>query len=215
MISREWSEPVFVHAVSNGKLEDFYVYPVPDGYEAQFTAGENFQEQQLYKARSSSPLGPWENIEEILRQKHIRFEKGADWPDNQSPWTRIVSMEWPGMPKVGMWLCYDTGKITVRSLFIEPKAGTLYSIVAANPAVILDRSEAEYNIFFEGRTEEVKWRVFQAVWSPYRDELNVIDEPLMDGANPFIARFDDIYCLYFSKPVGNGFETWAMTQEAE
>lgn len=219
MISRKWKkhkEPVFV--VDNSILEDFVVIKEKDYYVGYYTKGIEFQKQDLYKSYSKSPLGPFENEELVERGEHVRLCK-AKLNDKEA----ILSSISPGLPKTGLWLYKWHNFGITRTLLLNPKPKTFYSVSACNPTVIHDGKE--YNIYFEGRNEEVKWRVFQALWSGNKHhKIDVIDIPLIIGANPFITKFGNKYYLYYSKYVSKmksltlgkwGFGTYVMTQEIE
>jgi len=217
MISRNWKEhkePIFV--ADNSILEDFVVIKENNQYIGYYCKGKEFQKQDLYKSYSKSPLGPFKDEELVEGGEHVRLCKGK-LNDREA----ILSSIAPGLPKTGLLLYkwHDFG--ITRTLLLNPKPKTFYSVSACNPTVIHDGKE--YNIYFEGRDNEVKWRVFQALWDG-KNRIDVIDIPLMVGANPFITKFGDKYYLYYSKyktKMKNltlsewGFDTYVMTQEVE
>lgn len=209
--------PVF--SLPNGVVEDFYVCkarPEIGGYVAYYCHGPSFQDMRLYGALGETPLGPWRDGPPIelypSLDAHTRLYRA-----NINAEQDLISAVWPGLPQCGIWLFSDRHlgdrKILDKQLFIGPKEGTCYSVVAANPCT-LRAEDGTWDIFFEGRNENMFWRLFHATWDGHGKPV-VDDEPLCDGANPSLARFDGVTYLYYSKlrPGGRfAFATWALKQ---
>lgn len=203
MLSRNWNE--YDKPIISGILEDFIIFKEGEKYTAYYCKGDDFTRLNLFKSESYSMFGPFVNEEKIMEGKHLRICKGKI--DNKR---RLLTFIRPGLPKAGIWLLIDTGNYMIRKLLIEPEENTLYSVLAGNPTVIHDGKE--YNIFFEGRNVFLDWRVFQAVWDG-KDSVEIIKEPLLTGANPFVTKFGDKYYLYYSKwNRNNEFDVRVMYQ---
>ena len=150
MISRNWKkhkEPIFI--ADNGILEDFIVIKEDNQYVSYYCKGKEFQKQDLYKSYSKSPFGPFKDEELVERGEHVRLCKGK-LNDKEA----ILSTITPGLPRTGLWLYKWHNFGITRTLLLNPKPKTLYSVSACNPTVIHDGNE--YNIYFEGRNKEVK-----------------------------------------------------------
>lgn len=210
MIPYNWApckrNPIFTS--NNGVLEDFVVIPSGNMFAAYYCKGNDFSHLSLYRSVSDEITGEYKKEELIERGIHIRLYRGK-----VNDTTRLITAIRPGLPHGGIWVFRDAPFGMIKSVLIEPKYGSLYSVVAGNPCVIWDGTE--YNIFFEGRNDTVYWRLFQAVWDGM-DGVRVIDTPLFDGANPSILKHDGKYYLFYSKyrTGGEGFETWCMEQKA-
>ena len=192
---------------ASGILEDFVVVWILDlldksngPYVAYFTTGKEWFTQGLYTAISASPLGPFTNtkLHGMDSRTHTRIEKA------------VVDLDvWYGtavyrrLPMTGIWRHENRIFGTVRQLLIPPKEGSLYSVSVCNPCLFKGL------IFFEGRNQQIKWRIFQSDL-----DGNVHPDPICVGGNPFVTQFDDTIYLYFSKyRPQKGFDTWVMTQK--
>ncbi len=190
MLSRDWEDAGKVFEVPNGIVEDFVVFPQGE-YAAYYCKGSDFTRLSVYKSSSPSAKGPFKNEEKVTEGEHVRICKGRVGNN-----TALITDVRPGVPMAGIYLLtHLRGDCMYKKLLIEPKPGSLYSVVAGNPSVIFNGGN--YNIFFEGRTADMKWRIFQAVWDG-ADDVRVQDEPLFDGANPYITKFGNRYYLYYS-----------------
>ena len=216
----KWGEPVLVHSVPSGALEDFMVVERYDGgYWAYFTTGPALTDQRLYRARGSSPLGPFTDPVPVLESLnvHTRLSRGRINID-----LAIVDGIYQGLPKVGLFLYrfVSTGPrscVESRSILIPPHGE--FSVAAVNPSVAPDGGG--YTIFFEGRGElqpnvssAAAWKVYQAYWDGKAGLANVFPQSFV-GANPHIVNFGHLWFLYTSQWNGHGFDTWARTQEVQ
>lgn len=208
MLSRDWEDAGKVFEVPNGIVEDFVVFPRGE-YEAYYCMGSDFTRLSVFKSVSFSVKGPFTNEEKVTEGGHVRICKGRVGNN-----TALITDVRPGVPMAGIYLLtHLKGDCMYKKLLIEPKPGSLYSVVAGNPSVIFDGEN--YNIFFEGRTADMKWRIFQAVWDG-SDSIKVQDEPLFDGANPYITKFGDRYYLYYSSyRKEGGFDVSLKWQKAK
>ena len=200
-----WSDEKEVFSVHGGHLEDFVVIFNKDRYEAYYCKGHDFQHLEIWRSLSHSPTGGFTHHELIFPGNHVRLYRGKI-NDKE----RLITAAWKNAHQLGVWNFIDTPYGMIKNIIIPPKAGTGYSIVAGNPCCVFDGKE--YNIFFEGRSDLVEWRIFQAVWNG-KYSVDVNDVPLWDGANPSICVFNGIYHLYYSVKAGKGFKTVVRTQE--
>jgi hypothetical protein len=211
-------KPIFT--TPNDVLEDFSVMEISPGqYMAFFTTGDSLQNQRLFYALSKSPYGPFEvptRMPDVPTHTRLYRSELIEGPRKGDS---IITAVWPGLPKVGLWCFSGKGLpkgLLRKSLICGPVPGSDYcSVAVANPSTIWDGEH--YNIFFEGRAEkgptgEVFWWLMQATWRGDEPQATVVEKPLRDGANPFIAKFGGDYFLYFSKWTGRGFETWLLTK---
>lgn len=221
---KKWTrhpEPIFT--TPNGALEDFVVLKLDDGevtFHAYYTRGPNLQDQRLYYAISRSPLGPFVEVSrvEVGLDTHTRLYRGR-----MDAHRRIVTAVWPGLPKAGIWLFQDVpvpgGIVEKKSLLVPPLPDTGFSVAAANPCIVHDGKE--WNIYFEGRDEQVFWRCYQACWDDKAPgpvgNLRIIKTALFDGANPSVLQHDGVWYLYASiwNVQKGGFDTWAFSQPVE
>ena len=223
-LTRNWIRPdpdLPLFTVPSGALEDFAVTAEPRKFWACYCAGPDLQHQQLFARTAATPIGPFGPELAVplsgTSGAHVRLYRSR-----LGRYRRIVSQVWPGLPQIGLWLHSDIDScLTARQLFIPPKAGTLYSAVAANPCALrrfADNSGPAWDIFFGGCAElapglPIDWRVFHATWDELRPPV-VDDEPLFLGANPSALREGRRVYLYYSKqtPAG-GFDTHVCWQD--
>jgi len=208
VISRNWKHHPYP-VMPEGYLEDFSVYYVNDKFQAIYCKGDSFQNLRLYRAVGDSPFGPFK---ETGRADDIPTHTRLYRSDVDTG--TVITAVWPGLPKAGLWYFNPiTNGLTSKQLLVPPKEGTLYSVAAANPCTIHDGKE--WNIFFEGRTSDVFWRLFQSTWDGTWGQAVTDDAPLWDGANPMVMTHDGVHYLYYSKLGSNGgFETRLAYQSA-
>jgi hypothetical protein len=197
--------------VPAGIVEDFVVTrrdALDAHFDAHWVEGPSFQNERLHWGRAAAPHGPFERMGRsvTLLDTHTRIYRGRI--DDQRT---LVSAIWPGLPRIGIWLFRRYGAFDTKELFIPPEGR--YHMAACNPCVL--RVGDHYEVFFEGRGDEVRWSIYHATWRGDRERRIVAPEPFLEGAaNPSLLLHEGRLYLYYSKHVDGGFSTRCMSRPA-